>query len=85
MEINETKVRLEFHIYAILDFDLLIGYPSEVLFQVKLSHGSLNKELGETAVATPIPYPKKSNGEAASQPWPVRGGEVHFPIHFTFL
>nr|AWA45036.1 putative retroelement [Saccharum spontaneum] len=58
MEINEIEVRLDFHIYVILDFNLLIGCPSEALFQVKPSHGSFNKELGETVVATPIPYPK---------------------------
>jgi hypothetical protein len=27
--IDETKVQLDFHIYAILEFDLLIGCPSE--------------------------------------------------------
>jgi hypothetical protein len=27
MKINETEVFLDFHIYVILDFDLLIGYP----------------------------------------------------------
>ena len=58
MEINETEVYLDFHIYAILNFDLLIRCPFEVFFQVKPSHGSLNEELGETAVATPIPYLK---------------------------
>jgi hypothetical protein len=50
--INETEVHLDFHIYAILDFDLLIGYPFEILFQEKPSHGSLNKEFGKTASAT---------------------------------
>jgi hypothetical protein len=58
MKINETEVRLDFHIYAILNFDLLIGCPSEVCFQVKPSYGSRNEELGEIVIATPIPYPK---------------------------
>jgi hypothetical protein len=26
---------------------------------------------------------QKSKGEAATQLWPVRGGEMHIPIHFT--
>ena len=32
IEINETEVHLDFHIFAILDFELLIGYPFEKLF-----------------------------------------------------
>jgi hypothetical protein len=55
--INETKVYLDFHIYAILEFDLLIGYPVEKLFQVKPSDGSLDEKLGITTSATLIPCP----------------------------
>jgi hypothetical protein len=35
MEITETEVFLDFHIYAILDFDLLIGYPLKKTFSRK--------------------------------------------------
>ena len=52
IEINETEVHLDFHIFAILDFELLIGYPSEILFQEKSSHGSLNEEFGKITSAT---------------------------------
>jgi hypothetical protein len=38
---------LDFHIYAILDFDFLIGYPLKKLFQEKTFHGSLSKKLGK--------------------------------------
>ena len=31
--IDKTEVHLDFHIFVILDFDLLIGYPFEKLFQ----------------------------------------------------
>ena len=51
---DKTEVHLDFHIFAILDFDLLIGYPFEKLFQEKPFHGSLSEKLGETAFATPI-------------------------------
>jgi hypothetical protein len=44
IKIDKTEVHLDFHIYAILDFDILIGYPIENLFKEKPSHGSLNKE-----------------------------------------
>jgi hypothetical protein len=43
--IDETEVRLDFHIYAIPDFDLLIGYPFEKLFQENLPMGALRKKL----------------------------------------
>ena len=32
IEINETEVHLDFHIFDILDCELLIGYPFEKLF-----------------------------------------------------
>jgi hypothetical protein len=56
--INETKVHLDFHIHAILDFDLLIGCPFEMLFHEKPTHGSLNEEFGKTASATHLDIPK---------------------------
>ena len=45
--INETEVHLDFHIYAILDFDLLIGYPSGILFKKNLPMGALTKSWGK--------------------------------------
>jgi hypothetical protein len=57
IEIDETEVHLDFHIYAILDFDLLIGCPFEKLFQEKSSYGSLSEEFGKTASATHLDIP----------------------------
>ena len=56
--INETEVHLDFHIYAILEFELLIGHPLDNLFQEKSSHGSLNEEFGKIASATHSDIPK---------------------------
>ena len=56
--IDKIKVHLDFHIYAILEFDLLIGHPLENLILEKPSHGGLDEKLGTTASATPIPRPK---------------------------
>ena len=56
--INRIEVFIDFHIFAILEFDLLIVYPLDKLSQVKTSYGSLNKKLGTTASATPIPCPE---------------------------
>jgi hypothetical protein len=56
--INGTEAYLDFHIYAILEFDLLVRYLVEKLFQVKPSNGSLDKKLGITASATQSLVPK---------------------------
>ncbi len=53
LEIHETEVPLDFHIYAILDFDLLIGYPLEKLFHEKPIHGSREEKFGKIASAFP--------------------------------
>jgi hypothetical protein len=75
-EINKTEVCLDFHIFAILDFDLLIGYPLEKLFKGKSSHGSLAEKLG-----TPIPCPK--NPRAKQQPNHNTFKEVKFVCPFV--
>ena len=43
IEINETDVHIDFHIFAILEFDLLIGYPLENFFKKNLLMGALMK------------------------------------------
>ena len=45
--IDKLEVHLDFYIYDILDFDLLLGLPLE-----KTSHGSLDEKLRETSSAT---------------------------------
>ena len=52
--IDEIEVFIDFHIYAILEFDILIGHPLENLIQEKPSYGGLDKKLGTTASAIPI-------------------------------
>jgi hypothetical protein len=56
--IDKIEVSIDFHIYAILEFDILIGYPLENLIQEKPSQGSLNEKLEETAFATSISCPE---------------------------
>jgi hypothetical protein len=69
--IDKTKVHLDFHIYAILEFDLLVGHPRGKLFPEKPFHGGLDEKLGTTASATPIPCPKHPMTK-------------HFPNHNPF-
>jgi hypothetical protein len=52
IEINETKVHLDFHIYAILEFDILISHPLLNLIQEKSFDGGLDNNMGKTAFAT---------------------------------
>ena len=47
--VDKIEVNLDFHIFDILDFDLLLGSPFEKLLT---SQGSLDKKLRKTASAT---------------------------------
>jgi len=54
LTVDKIEVNLDFHIFDILDFDLLIGYSLESLLT---SHqGSLAELLRETTFATATPY-----------------------------
>ena len=55
VKIDKIEFCLDFHIYPIVDFDLLLGSPLENLLQEKSSQGSLSYESGETS---PISYLK---------------------------
>jgi hypothetical protein len=64
--IDKIKTFIDFHIYAILEFDILIGYPLENFIQEKPSHGGLDEKLGTTTFTTPIPCPESP--KAKQQP-----------------
>ena len=50
--IDKIEVHLDFYIYDIINFDLLLGHPLEKLSS---SHGSLDEKLRETDSATATP------------------------------
>jgi len=50
--IDKIEVLIDFHIYAILEFDILVGYPLENLIQEKPSHGGLDENVGNSTFAT---------------------------------
>ena len=60
IKIDQTEVFLDFHIFSILDFDLLIGYPLETLHLHGASQGSHNQELREAAFTTKTSCSKPS-------------------------
>ena len=51
--VDKIEVRLDFHVYDIIDFDLLLGLPLEKLLA---SHGSLDEKLRKTGSATATPH-----------------------------
>ena len=60
VKIDKIEVRLDFHVYPIIDFDLLLGSPLEKLLQEKSPQGILSYESGETS---PISYTENPMAE----------------------
>ena len=54
--IDKIEMHLDFYIYDILDFDLLLGLPLEKLLAY---HGSLDEKLKGTSSATATPHLEK--------------------------
>ena len=70
--IDKIEVDLDFHIFDILDFDLLLGSP----FEKRLtSQGSLDKKLRQTASANCLLL-RKFYGEAFSRAKPAQGNDA---------
>ena len=83
--IDKIEVNLDFHIFDILDFDLLIGYPLENLHRTPL--GSLHEQLGNSTSATPCsenplakPFPKQNSLEIIVQ---TSSSKIEFEPHPT--
>jgi len=70
--IDKIEVFRDFHIYAILEFDILIGHPLENLIQVKPSYGALHEKLETTASLNPIPCPEGPMAKQQSKPNPFQ-------------
>jgi hypothetical protein len=68
IKVDKIKVHMDFHIFSILDFDLLIGSPFEKFLQEKSCQGSLNNEFEKKCFHHSYLLHKNSNGEASSHP-----------------
>ena len=77
IKIDKIKVSIDFHIFAILEFDLLLGHPIENIFQKKSSHGSLNEEFVKTTPATHSDIPM---AERHSDNDPIEEGKFISPF-----
>jgi len=62
--IDTIEVFIDFHIFAILEFDLLIGYPLDKLFEEKPSHGFLDEKFGKNCFRHSYLLPENPNGKA---------------------
>ena len=57
--VDKIKVHLDFHIFAILDFDLLLGFHLESLCLVSTSQASLNQTPRKTSDPSPASLPSE--------------------------
>jgi len=62
---NNAVIALDFHVFDIQDFDIMIGHPLATLFIEPLSSGDLDVKIGRStfsiprnSVADTLPYPK---------------------------
>ena len=63
--VDKIEVHLDFHIYDIMDFDLLLGFPLDELLDK--SQGSLDVKLREAASPTSISCHEHSMAEHLSK------------------
>ena len=68
---NDFEVALDFHIFDVYDFDVLIGHPFEKLFLEAPLLGTLDVKLGRETFSIPISRMKNSPAELLPEPEPV--------------
>jgi hypothetical protein len=71
---DNTKIVLDFHVFNIQDFDILIGYPLEKLLVDPPKTGDLDVKLGRDTFTIPITRVK--NSVVDSRPYPYLPKEV---------
>ena len=73
--IDKIEMHLDFYIYDILDFDLILGLSLEKLLA---SHGSLDEKLRETGSATAT---RHLENHASSRAKPAQGDDAYISVH----
>ena len=61
------EVALDFYVFGVYDFDILIGHPLENLFLNTSKVGELNVKLGRDSLAFPITRATNSIAESPPQ------------------
>ena len=64
---DKTELALDFHIFEVQDFDILIGHPVEKMFQNISPLGTLDINLGGKDISLPILRSKDSMTEPTPQ------------------
>ena len=67
----KTEITLDFHIFEVQDFDILIGHPVEKLFLDVSTIGRLDVSLGGKAYSLPIDPTKNYMAEPLPQAEPI--------------
>jgi len=67
----KTKIALDFHIFEVQDFDILIGHPVEKLFLDVSTLGRIDVSLGGKACSLPINSATTSMAESVPQEEPT--------------
>ena len=68
---KETEIALDFHVFEVQDFDILIGHPVEKLFLDVSDLGGLNVSLGGKPFMLSIGQAKNSMAESVPQEGPA--------------
>ena len=64
---EKSEIALDFHVFEVQDFDVLIGQPIEKLFQIISSSGTLDVTNGGRDFSSPILQSKDSLAEPMPQ------------------
>jgi len=76
---QKAEIALDFHVFEVQDFDVLIGQPVEKLFQIISSSGTLDVTLGGRAFSLPILRSKDFLAEPMPQQEQVDEVQAFFP------
>ena len=76
----QSELALDFHIFEVQGFDILIGHPVEKMFQNISSLGTLDVTLGGKDISLPILRSKDSMTEPTPQEETVDEVEAILPI-----
>ena len=68
---REMEITLDFHVFEVQDFDILLGHPVEKLFLDVLNLGELQVSLGGKPITLPIGQAKNSLAKSVPQEGPV--------------
>ena len=77
---DKTELALDFHIFEVQDFDILIGHPVEKMFQNISPLGTLDVTLGGKDISLPIFWSKDFMTEPTPQEETVDEVEAILPV-----